>query len=387
MSLSDPREFIIVGAQVLLPEGQLVQTNLAVENGNIVELGGSVSRSKVVLDYTGTMVLPGIVDLHGDGFERQIMPRPSVFFPLELALLETDRQLLANGITTAFHAVTYSWEPGLRGRDFVLNLLRAIKQGKMALGCDTRFHLRFEIFNLAAVEEVLGWLDASQVDLLAFNNHMPSIQRKISSGESLLRFVERTGLSREDFIARATSVLTQADKVDNAVKKLAAMSRRNNIPLASHDDETIEIRRFYHELGCALAEFPLSSEAIGESVLLGDCVILGAPNVVRGGSHLGKMGVAASAEIAKGRGDILCSDYYYPALMEAPFVLAEMGIKDFPGAWNMISSIPASAAKLYDRGEIAVGKRADLVIVNRSAGIKARTVATFVAGRTSYSSA
>ncbi len=68
----------------------------------------------VRFDATGLLVLPGIVDIHGDAFERQLQPRPGVDFPADIALADTESQLLANGITTAFHGVTLSWEPGLR---------------------------------------------------------------------------------------------------------------------------------------------------------------------------------------------------------------------------------------------------------------------------------
>ena len=117
---------IIRAGSVLMPDATFMETDLKISNGIIDNIGDfSASRSQNI-NASGLMVLPGAVDLHGDAFERQIMPRPGVSFPLDMALLETDRQLLSNGITTAFHGITYSWEPGLRGRDITIELIECL---------------------------------------------------------------------------------------------------------------------------------------------------------------------------------------------------------------------------------------------------------------------
>ena len=134
-------------------------------------------------DAGGYLVLPGIVDLHGDAFERQLMPRPGVHFAPVSALLETDRQLLANGITTAYHGVTLSWEPGLRSIEAARQFLAALTAARPRLGAGTRLHLRFECFSLDTVEEVVGWIEAGQIDLLAFNEHTNDVARDIRRGK------------------------------------------------------------------------------------------------------------------------------------------------------------------------------------------------------------
>ena len=185
-------------------------------------------------------------------------------------------------------------------------------------------------------------------------------------------------------------LLDRKDDVTHAIRRLAGVAKDAGIPMASHDDETAEMRRDYHDLGCSIAEFPLTAEAAEESARLKDMIVLGAPNVVRGGSHLGPQGISAATEIAEGRGDILCSDYYYPALVQAPFILAEKSSPDFAGdiaaAWRLVSTNPARAAQLHDRGEIAAGQRADLVIVRKPQQGPAEVAATLVAGRTVYRS-
>ena len=139
----------ITNGQVLLANDGLVVTDLAVSDGRIDAIGATGGQG-MALDATGLLVLPGIVDIHGDAFERQIQPRPGVNFPMEIALRDTERQLLSNGITTAFHGVTLSWEPGLRSLDTWRALLTALEAESWT--CDMRVHLRWEAYNLDALE-------------------------------------------------------------------------------------------------------------------------------------------------------------------------------------------------------------------------------------------
>jgi alpha-D-ribose 1-methylphosphonate 5-triphosphate diphosphatase len=122
------------------------------EDGRIAGLDTGAAAARCI-DADGLLVLPGIVDIHGDAFERQMMPRPGVGFPIDIALIDSDRQVLANGITTVFHGVTYSWEPGLRGPENARAIVAALDQLRPLLGADTRFHLRHETFNLDAEAE------------------------------------------------------------------------------------------------------------------------------------------------------------------------------------------------------------------------------------------
>ena len=386
MSIAGDGAVVIRGGEVMLPEGRLERTDVVVAGGVIESIGPVDTDAGFIIDASGALVLPGIVDLHGDAFERQIMPRGGVSFPLDLALMDTDRQMLANGITTAFHAITYSWEPGLRNGETVAGLLDAIEAGRTSFGCDTRIHLRYETFNLDALTDIAIWLEVGRIDLLAFNDHVPSIARKIAGGGSLARYLERTGLSRRSFVRCVESLLDRKDEVPAAIARLAACASAGSVAMASHDDETAATRRDYHALGCRIAEFPLTVEASEESRRLGDRIVLGAPNVLRRGSHLGAAGISAAAEIACGRGDILCSDYYYPALLQAPFILASDSVLGFPEAWRMVSANPARAAGLDDRGEIGTGKRADLLVVRQPERGPVMVSAAVSAGRPVYRS-
>ena len=140
-------------------------------------------------------MLPGIVDIHGDAFERQMMPRPGVDFPIDVALLDSDRQAVANGITTVFHGVTWSWEPGLRGPENARTLLDGLERLRPRLAADTRYHLRHETFNLDAEPEITEWLAHRRIDALAFNDHMPPIDRLPAPRSARSQMAKRAGMT------------------------------------------------------------------------------------------------------------------------------------------------------------------------------------------------
>lgn len=373
---------LLQGGRVLVPGEGLVETGVRMEGDRIAAVGVDAGPNDRIVDASGLLVLPGIVDLHGDAFERQLMPRPGVHFPTGVAFADTDRQLIANGITTAYHAVTYSWEPGLRGRDTVIEVLDGLEESRGRLQADSRFHLRFELYNLDAADEVANWMQHGRVDLLAFNEHMAPILRKADRGEQLGTYTGRTGLSEADFLALVRGLEARSDEVQPTVNRLAEIALANGIPMASHDDRSREERRHFNAVGCGIAEFPLTLDAADESRKLGNTAIFGAPNVLRGGSHMKDGGIRAADEVRAGRCTALVSDYYYPSLPQAPFILAAAGDADFAAAWNLIARNPARAAGLDDRGEIAEGQRADILLVAPPASNgRAEIRATFAGGR------
>ena len=353
----------IDGARVLLPGGEADGLCVGVQDGRL-RLDCDGIEAAVVLDGGGLVLAPGIVDLHGDAFERQIMPRPGVAFPVELALMESDRQLIANGITTAFHGVTYTWEPGLRGRENCLAVLEGLERLDGRLACDTRFHLRWETFHLDGLDDVAGWLRDDRIGVLAFNNHAPEIGASLQRGDAA-KYAQRTGLSPEAVLALAQRILAREDEVAGAVAGLAAIAREHGIAMLSHDDPDVATRERFRAMGCAIAEFPKTREAAGSAREHGEAVVFGAPNVVRGGSHTNA--VNAAEMISAGLCDVLASDYYYPAQLVAAFRLAGDGVLPLHEAWKLIAQNAAHAAGLDDRGSIAEGKRADLVLVDPGA--------------------
>ena len=375
-------ELTIRNARALLPEGEVAITNLTISGESIARLGGAGSGRTI--DAEGLLLLPGIVDLHGDAFERQIMPRPGVHFPIEAALLETDRQLVANGITTAFHGLTWSWEPGLRGRDAALTFFDAMDRMQPRLASDTRIHLRHEVYNIPAADEIVDFLAAGRIGLLAFNDHLPMLRRKRSPLQKLAQYAERAQLTVEAFSDLLDEVAARDGSVAATTDRIAACARDSAVAMASHDDGSPETRRHYNALGCDLCEFPLNRDTLSAARSLGNAIIMGAPNVVRGGSHTGGLRVADL--VGDDLVDVLTSDYYYPALLHAPFRLVAEGVVGFAAAWRMVSTNPAERVGLIDRGAISAGKRADLLLVDDSDPTLPHVVATFVAGRVAMAS-
>jgi alpha-D-ribose 1-methylphosphonate 5-triphosphate diphosphatase len=366
----------IAGGRVLL-EGGIETADIHIDDGVIADVGMDATAART-LDAAGLMVLPGIVDIHGDAFERQMMPRPGVDFPIDVALVESDRQALANGITTVFHGVTWSWEGGLRGADNARAILAGTERLRPRLGADTRFHLRHETYNLDAEAEIAEWLASRRIDVIAFNDHMSGIVETASRAHKLAPMVERSGLTRDEFLALVERTKARADEVPASITRLAAAAQAGEVPLLSHDDTSPAQRRWYRALGCRLAEFPTTVETAEDATSHGDHVVLGAPNVVRGGSHTGW--IDATQMVGRGLCTVLASDYYYPAPLLAAFALVARGVLPIERAWPLVARTPATAVGLEDRGSIMPGRRADLIIVDDT-GERPRVVATIVAGR------
>jgi alpha-D-ribose 1-methylphosphonate 5-triphosphate diphosphatase len=369
----------IEGGRVLVAD-RLEETSIHLDSatGTIASVGEDAAADRTI-DARGFIALPGIVDIHGDAFERQMMPRPRVAFPLDIALLESDRQAVANGITTVFHGVTWSWEPGLRGPENARAILDGIERLRGRFGADTRYHLRHETYNLDAEPEISAWLADRRIDAIAFNDHMPIAARNSVRSNKVAPMVERSGVTPEEFLAVVERTKSRADEVPGSIARLAAVANANSVPLLSHDDTSPEQRRWYRSLGCRLAEFPTTVETAEDAAAQGDDIVLGAPNVVRGGSHTGW--INATEMIERGFCSVLASDYYYPAPLLAAFALASRGVLPLEQAWRLVSQTPAEAVALADRGDIAPGRRADVIIVDASEDGHPRVVATIVAGR------
>jgi alpha-D-ribose 1-methylphosphonate 5-triphosphate diphosphatase len=370
----------IEGGRVLAG-GRLEATSLHFtgdDGGRITALGNDARASRT-LDAAGALVLPGIVDIHGDAFERQIMPRPGVSFPIGMALSDSDRQAIANGITTVFHGVTWSWEPGLRNGDNARMILEGIEALKTQLCADTRFHLRHETFNLDAEDQITDWLDSGRIHALAFNDHLTSTLTSKRRAEKLAPMMARSGLSEDEFMRVVEAKADRHAQVPAVIARLAAKAAASRTPLLSHDDASPEQRQWFRALGCRVAEFPTTEDTAKEAALNGDDIVLGAPNVVRGGSHVGF--VKASDMVARGLCSVLASDYYYPAPFAAAFRLVADGVAPIEKAWPLVSETPARAGGLDDRGVIAVGRRADLVVIDATDLANPRLEAVIAGGR------
>ena len=375
---------VISGARLLLADAISPPTTLTITDATIAATGSDAPKAARTLRADGMLLAPGLVDIHGDAFERQVQPRPGVDFRHDLALVDTDMQLLANGITTAFHGVTLSWEPGLRSEPAFRAMVEARSALAGRLGADHRIHLRLETFAMDQWPSAEAAIDAGAVHLLAFNDHTAEIARRSADPARAARYADRSKITGGEVLALAKAMLGREAEVDPFVDRAARVAREAGLVMASHDDASPETRARWRALGCTICEFPMNEETGLAARAAGEHVIMGCPNVVRGGSHLGWH--SAEAMVRAGAADVLASDYYYPAMRHAAFALAARGATALPEAWAMVSANPAAAAGLHDRGRIAPGLRADLVLLDDTAPTGPEVVASIVGGRIGWMS-
>ncbi|MEO0544208.1 MAG: alpha-D-ribose 1-methylphosphonate 5-triphosphate diphosphatase [Pseudomonadota bacterium] len=391
------------GAQVYLPN-EIVETNITVDDGVIAAVGSDTKGR--IIDARGMILAPALIDVHGDAFERQLMPRPGVHFPIETAVLETDRQLAANGIATAYHSVTLGFEPGLRSVETGREMMQAIQDLASRLTVENRIQLRWETFAHEALETLDWAFDAPLKPSLAFNDHLSMAMRSYDTPiqerlwehnpdfslvdlddpdlpqKRWAKIATRTGMQIDDFMAMVRRVWERRPNVVQTIESVANKAREKGVPMLSHDDTQIETRDFYRNLGATTAEFPMTMDPTRHAREKGDTIIFGSPNAVRGGSHIGSLGAGDMVEA--GLCDVLASDYYYPAMLAAIERLDREQRADRLALWSLVSSGPAKAMELDDRGTIEVGKRADLVLVDWPDGHVPAIRGTWVAGREAY---
>ncbi len=370
-------ELTLTGADVLLPGQGMARADLTIAEGRIQP--DTAGRQ---IDLSGYLVLPGIIDLHGDGFERHIAPRRGAMKQMAEGIRSVEAELAANGITTAVLAQFFSWEGGVRGPEFAGQVFEAIASVRNDVVTDLIPQLRFETHMLDDYETLPERIEEWQVPYVVLNDHLP--HDRLSQGRKPPRLTGQALKARRNPEAHFEMLLSmhkRAIEVPAALDALCSKLRDQGIRLGSHDDTTAQDRTEWRDRGVMISEFPESVDAAEAARAGGDHIILGSPNVVRGGSHKGN--ASALNLIAMGLCDALASDYHYPSPRRAALMLVKSGLLDIAGAWALVSSGPATVLGLEDRGDLCSGKRADFVILDAATH---RVAATFSGGRVSYMS-
>lgn len=348
-------EFHITGAEVLRPEG-LCDAPLGIAAGQV-----AAEASGRALHLPGWQVLPGIVDVHGDGFERHLAPRRGAMRDLGAGLMAVEAELAANGITTACLAQFYSWEGGMRGPDFAAEMLRALDDVRPRVATDLRVQLRVETHLIDDYPAIEALIAAHDIRYVVFNDHIP--HDALARGKRPPRLTGqalKSGRNPEAHLALLQSLHDRRAEVPAALAQFAARLTARDVLLGSHDDATTADRKTARGQGLRISEFPETAEVAADATEAGDAIVMGAPNVVRGQSHAGK--VSAGFIAREGMCTALASDYHYPAPFQAAMALApDMGLV---AAWALVSSGPAAMLGLADRGALTTGARADLVAIN-----------------------
>ncbi|MGP9788856.1 alpha-D-ribose 1-methylphosphonate 5-triphosphate diphosphatase [Roseinatronobacter sp. NSM] len=344
---------------------------------------GATGSASHDVDMSGYWLLPGIVDLHGDGFERHIRPRPTAPFDKRHALQAADAELATNGVTTAWFAQSWSWEGGSRSPDEAVALLDARRQIAHRLGADIRIQLRFETHMPDDHAALMGVVRDFHLDYIIFNNHLPeAVELAQKAPARFANWAAQNGHDPEALLAIVHAAKKADPEIPAFLRALAADLRAHGVTLGSHDDPDAATRAFFRGIGARVCEFPTSVDAAQAARAAGEPVLMGAPNIVRGGSQSGN--IAAMDLVEDGLCDALISDYYIPALAQAAWTIADARALSFAHAWEMISTRPAAIMGLGDRGRLCPGQRADLVVMNPNTR---RIEATIANGKITYASA
>lgn len=374
----------LTNLKAVLPDQTLESASVCLEDGYIAE----VQEGKLEgTDCRGLTLMPGIVDLHGDMLEREIEPRPGAEFPVPVAMMELDKRLAAAGVTTAFAAISFSEAKStktLRSEERARGIIQAIHEGRGGMRVDWRVHARFEVTNHGAPPVLRDLIAARDVDLVSLTDHTPG-QGQYRDLERFVDFMARwREVSREDAQVRVKERIQRTQEAPPSwpvIRDVTALAREHHIPLASHDDDTLEKVDLMADLGTTISEFPVDVVAAREARRRGMWVAMGAPNALRGGSHSGNVGAAELLDL--GLLDLLMSDYAAGALLQAAYALHRGRGLSLHRAAALVTANPAQAVGLRDQGSLAAGMRADLVLVEELEYPRVR--ATLRGGRKIYS--
>ncbi len=350
-------------ARMVLPD-QVMLGSLSVKGGRIDAIDADVALASAI-DCEGDYLMPGLVEMHTDNFERHLMPRPKVQWATLPALIAHDAELAAAGITTVFDAlgVGDADPDSLRGSTWhaVLDTIDHAGQTGL-LRADHHLHVRCELPAPNTIELFEPFHGHERLSLISLMDHTPGQRQWEDIEQARTYFTGKKGWSDEKFNRQlALSAELQARYAQPHRAWFVDHCRDNGIALASHDDTTEGHVAQAHAEGASMSEFPTTVTAARAAHERGLLTVMGGPNVVRGGSHSGNV---AAAELARqGLLDILSSDYVPGSLLSAALRLVRDGLATLPEAISMVSLNPARATGLHDRGALQDGLRADLIQV------------------------
>lgn len=366
-------------ARLILADQVIEDGSILIEDGMIRAICPETTTGAQEISLRGQWLMPGMIDLHCDAIEKEAEPRSKVLFPNSFACLNIDRRNAAAGVTTPYHAMSFAQaEWGVRNNDTAAGLVRAVKDFKRNELVDNRIHVRYEITDISAMPYVTRLLDEGGVDLLSIMDHTPG-QGQFRHLETYVAYMMGNhGTSREAAERVAEEKRQARETADDRVLAVMAQARELGVPTASHDDDDQARVTTMKALGASMSEFPINLETARAAHAAGLATIFGAPNVMRGGSQSGNM--RAIDAILDGVADCLCADYAPATMLAAVMALHQRDGLALHQAARLVTLGPARAAGLTDRGEIAVGKRADLISIAEP-GEHAAISHTWVAGR------
>lgn len=361
-------------AKLVLPDQVLENSSLRIEEGLITEIIDGPAPEKIP-SLAGLTIIPGLIDLHGDMLERDVQPRPSARFPTEIGLLELDKRLAGAGITTAYAAISFAWHGNdLRSQESATEMIETLNRLNDDTLVDMYVHARFEVTNPTTGPILRDLLERKLVQLVSIMDHTPG-QGQYSNIDRYLNFMHKwlgmdmdmLGVSKEEILEKMKANMQEQAKQPrdwSIVQDVIATAQEHDIPIASHDDDTAAKVNEQARMGITISEFPVSKEAARAAKDHGMAVIMGSPNAYRGKSTSNNL--SALDAIADGLVDILATDYYPAAMLHTAFKLSHDNVMPLHESIKLVSTNPAAAMRFTDRGRIAIGYSADLVLVHET---------------------
>ena len=349
-------------ARVVFPTEIGEDIAVLAEDGRIAAIDPIDTKDAKTIDLSGRILIPGMIDLHCDALEKEIEPRPNVHFPLDFACAQADKRNAVAGITTVFHALSFAnHELGVRNNVFAAEIARAVRAFRPHALIDNRVHARYEVTDETAPAVLGDLIEKGDAHLISFMDHSPG-QGQFRDVEAYRDYLSRTyKTDKGELDSILARKLEAAQGAVERMKSLAEQARSRNVPIASHDDDSPDKVATVRALGAVISEFPINLETARAARKNGLATLFGAPNILRGKSQSGNM--RALDAVSNGVADCLCGDYSPAALLPSIMRLPSLTDISLCQAVAMVTVNPARAAGLSDRGEIAVGKRADLVTV------------------------
>ena len=358
--------FIIYNANIVTPTGILYNSAVLVEHGIITHISGVIDHkhSSNFIDAAGAILMPGIIDIHTDALDAEIMPRSGADMPINVAFRELERKMSGCGFTTVYHSMHLGYDMAelhsrsKYSRNEVFETVYKASTGSTLL--NNKIHLRFELSGVKAYQTCFELMDKGYISLLSVMDHTPG-QGQITK-EQFVNLAIKMGKSNEEALLQYEEKIKMPVIEGEELEALIKHAQKLKITVASHDDDTVEKVKYMHGLGVNICEFPINMETARYAAEIGMHVVGGASNILRGGSLSGNLNMKDA--VMNGAVDTLCSDYYPPAILHSIFKLHLEYNLPINEAVNLATLHPAKAAGIDKiTGSIETGKDADLIIV------------------------
>ena len=366
--------YLIINGRIITEDSILTGYELLVKDKIICKIRPKgeleINNSTELIDAGGGYITPGFIDIHSDYIEHMAAPRPTCLMDFEMSIRETERELVSHGITTMFHSLSLFKDSEFKRKPIrdpenvrkFIDIIELTHSGRHLIR--HRFHARFEINNIREVDQLKAYMSENKVHLVSFMDHTPG-QGQYRDIQVFRRMVK----SYSDFEDEEIDQLIFRDQAKEkmtigGMQEIAKLAAKMGIAIASHDDDSLEKLELMGSLGSTISEFPITLEIAKQAQAQGMFTMAGAPNILLNGSHNGNL--SAPEAIVANNIDILCSDYYPPALLHGVFTMHEKFGVSLVDMFRLVTINPAKAVNMdQEIGSIQEGKKADLLIIEK----------------------